>query len=92
MHVTLKYAAEHFPDLASAACRGEEVEIAVPGEAALKLVVSGREALSAEREGRRILGAGRGRVRVPAWEEWKAMDAEQERAMGDAPLISSGEV
>jgi hypothetical protein len=37
--------------------------------------------------GKRILGAGRGKMVVPSWEEWKAMDKETEREMLDASFI-----
>ena len=40
MQVSLQYAAEHLAELASAARRGEEVEIAQPDEPPIKLVVS----------------------------------------------------
>jgi hypothetical protein len=42
--------------------------------------------------GKRILGAGRGEMRVPSEEEWKAMDAVVERQMCHDPLMTSGEV
>jgi hypothetical protein len=31
-------------------------------------------------------------MRVPSWDEWKAMDKEMEREMLDAPLMTTGEV
>jgi antitoxin (DNA-binding transcriptional repressor) of toxin-antitoxin stability system len=91
MQVSLQYAAEHLAELASAARRGEEVEIAQPDEPPLELVVSTSGSFTPN-PGRRILGAGRGKMIVPTWEEWKAMDEEIEREMCDAPFISSGEI
>jgi hypothetical protein len=38
-------------------------------------------------EGPRILGAGRGEMRVPSDEEWRAMDKQLERLMNDSPLF-----
>jgi len=87
MQVTLQYAAEHLAEIASAARRGEEVEIAQPDEAPIKLVVSTTASFT-PKPGRRILGEGRGKMIVPTWEEWKAMDEEIEREMCDAPFIS----
>jgi antitoxin (DNA-binding transcriptional repressor) of toxin-antitoxin stability system len=92
MQVSLQYAAEHLADLASAARRGEEVEIAQPDQPTLKLVVSEASIPAKPKTGRRILGAGVGELRVPSEEEWRAMDKELEREMLDAPLITSGEI
>jgi antitoxin (DNA-binding transcriptional repressor) of toxin-antitoxin stability system len=75
MKVSVQYAAEHFEDLVVAAHNGEAVEIACAGQPALQLVrSSGIEA--AEPGGDRVLGAGRGELRVPSDEEWDAMDKE----------------
>jgi antitoxin (DNA-binding transcriptional repressor) of toxin-antitoxin stability system len=92
MQVTLQYAAEHLADLASAAGRGEDVQIACPGQPSIKLVASTHDASPAPSPGRRVFGAGRGKIIVPPWEEWKAVDKEIESEMCDAPVISSGEV
>lgn len=91
MKVDLQYAESHFANLAAAADNGEQVEIARPGKPTLKLVV-GEPLAAALRGGRRILGAGRGELRVPSEEEWRAMDKELERQMNDAPLMSTGEM
>jgi antitoxin (DNA-binding transcriptional repressor) of toxin-antitoxin stability system len=87
MQVSLQYAAEHLAELASAARRGEEVEIAQPDQPPIKLVVSSPAPFT-PKPGKRILGAGRGEMVVPSWEEWKAMDKELEREINDAPLVS----
>ena len=63
MQVTLQYAAEHLAELASAARRGEEVEIAQPDEPTLKLVVSTPSPFT-PKPGRRILGTGSQRTLV----------------------------
>jgi antitoxin (DNA-binding transcriptional repressor) of toxin-antitoxin stability system len=86
MQVNLKYAEEHFADLASAVDSGQEVEIARPDKPTLKLVVSNAPS-DAKKPGKRILGAGRGELRVPSVEEWKAMDKELEHQMNDSPLF-----
>ncbi len=86
MQVTLQYAEEHFADLASAADRGEEIVITRPEKAALKLVVSHAVA-PVIKTGKRILGAGRGELRVPSEEEWRRIDEEIARLMNDGPLF-----
>jgi antitoxin (DNA-binding transcriptional repressor) of toxin-antitoxin stability system len=86
MNVSLKYAEEHLADLVSAADRGEEVEITRPEKPALKLVVTTTTA-AAKRSGKRVLGAGRGELRVPSEEEWRKMDEEMARIMNDGPLF-----
>lgn len=91
MKVSAKYAQEHFADILDAAESGEPVEIARPDKPTLKLVLTGPVA-SARPAGKRILGAGRGELRVPSEEEWRQMDKELERQMNDAPLMSSGEI
>jgi len=87
MQVNFKYAEEHFADIASAAYDGQEVEIARPDKPTLRLVVSNEPPPAAKKSGKRILGAGRGELRVPSAEEWKAMDKELERLMNDGPLF-----
>ena len=89
--MSAEYAAEHLAELFDAADRGEEVEIARLEKPGVKLVV----AVSGEagkRTGQRVLGAGRGEIRVPSDEEWAEMDTELERLMNDTPLMSSGEI
>jgi antitoxin (DNA-binding transcriptional repressor) of toxin-antitoxin stability system len=90
MQVTLQYAAEHLAELASAARRGEEVEIAQPDEPTLKLVVSASSTFT-PKPGRRILGAGRGEMVVPSEEEWQAMDKELEQLINGSPLYPAEE-
>src|SRR5665213_4086538 len=89
MKVSAQYAEEHFADILDTANRGEEVEIARPDHSSYRLTLV--KPAPTKPPGRRILGAGRGRMIVPTWEEWKAMDKEIEREMCDAPFISSGE-
>lgn len=90
MQVTLQYAAEHLAELASAARRGEEIEIAQPDEPTIKLVVS-RPSPPKAKSGRRVLGAGRGEMVVPSWEEWKAMDEELAREVNGRAALSSAQ-
>jgi antitoxin (DNA-binding transcriptional repressor) of toxin-antitoxin stability system len=90
MQVTLQYAAEHLAELASAARRGEEVEIAQPDEPPIKLVVS-TSAPFTPKPGRRILGAGRGEMVVPSEAEWQAMDEELEQLINGSPLYPAEE-
>ncbi len=89
MRVSAQYAQEHFDDLLSAAGSGEEVEIARPDQSAFRLTLV---ATAPTQTGSRILGAGRGELRVPSEEEWCAMDKELEQQMNNAPLMTSGEV
>ncbi len=91
MKVSAQYAETHLSDLISAADNGEVVEIARPDKPTLKLVVS-TPVSPAKQTGRRILGAGRGEIRVPSEQEWREMDKELERQMNDSPLMASGEV
>ena len=92
MKVSAQYVETHVSELLAAARNGELVEIADPDEPTLKLVVSNPAPQPLKRSGRRILGAGDGEMRVPSLEEWQAMDADLEREMFDAPLMTSGEV
>ena len=65
MQVTLEYAQEHFADLVSAVNRGEEVEIAQPELPSLKL--TGLKVTKPVLvNGKRVLGVGRGEMRVPS--------------------------
>lgn len=91
MTVSAEYAAKHLAELFDAADRGEEVEIARAEKQAVKLVL-GMSGKAAKRTGQRVLGAGRGEIRVPSDEEWAEMDTELERLMNKAPLMSSGEI
>ena len=90
MKVSAQYAEEHFSDILDAADGGEEVEIVRPDHPSYRLELVKPEPVKPT--GKRILGAGRGEMIVPSWEEWKAMDKELEREINDAPLISSGEL
>jgi antitoxin (DNA-binding transcriptional repressor) of toxin-antitoxin stability system len=75
MKVSVQHASEHFQDLVSAANDGQLVEIDQPDKPALHLVRSAAPA-SPNPTGKRILGAGRGELRVPSDEEWERMDRE----------------
>lgn len=90
MHVNFQYAEEHFAELAKAVDEGQIVEISRPEKPALKLVMSNVLAPQ-KRTGKRILGAGRGELRIPSDEEWAAVDKELERDMLDSPLVSGEE-
>jgi hypothetical protein len=75
MKVSVQHAAEHFQDLVSAANNGQLVEIDQPDKPALHLVRS-TVPESPKLTGKRILGAGKGLLRVPDDEEWDAMHKE----------------
>jgi antitoxin (DNA-binding transcriptional repressor) of toxin-antitoxin stability system len=64
MKVSAQYAEEHFADVASAAARGEEVEIEVYGQPLLVLVQR-HGAVAFKCTTPRVLGSGRGRIVVP---------------------------
>ena len=86
MQVTLEYAQEHFADLVSAVNRGEEVEIAQPQLPALKL--TGLKVTNPVLvNGKRVLGAGRGELRVPSDEEWAQMKRETADLMNNGPIL-----
>jgi antitoxin (DNA-binding transcriptional repressor) of toxin-antitoxin stability system len=101
MKVNVQYAETHFAELASSAARGEEVEVALPDGPTLKLVVSNPALVPAKKNGKRILGAGRGDrinrkhllgageglITLPTDEEWAAMDKEIEDLMLNSPLF-----
>jgi antitoxin (DNA-binding transcriptional repressor) of toxin-antitoxin stability system len=91
MKVSAQYAETHFSQLLSAADNGEVVEIARPDKPTLKLVPS-NPAETPKPTGPRILGAGRGELRVPSEQEWSEMDKELEHKMNDSPLMTSGEI
>jgi len=92
MKVSAQYAATHLDDILSAADEGEEVRIDRPNKPGIRLVVEGApNRTAAPQAGRRILGAGRGELRVPSVEEWAEMDKELEHLMNDAPLTSQGD-
>jgi antitoxin (DNA-binding transcriptional repressor) of toxin-antitoxin stability system len=84
MTVNLQYAETHLADLISAASRGETVQIEGPEHTAQILAFP---ASAKPTSGRRILGAGRGEMRVPIEEEWRAADKELERLMNESPLL-----
>ncbi len=83
MKVNVQYAETHLADLISAASRGETVEIEGPEHTAQILTFPTPKPTT----GPRILGAGRGEMRVPSDEEWRAMDKQLERLMNDSPLF-----
>ena len=91
MKVSAQYAEEHFADLLLAADSGEEVEIARADQHTYRLELV-KSVIAGTLTGKRILGAGRGKMIVPSWEEWKSMDKATEQEMCDAPLISAGEL
>jgi len=86
MQVSLEYAEEHLSDLVAAADKGEVVEITRSQMPALTLTASIRPK-AVLKDGRRVLGAGRGEMRVPNEDEWRAMDAELEDLMNNSPLF-----
>lgn len=92
MKVSAQYAASHLDDILAAVESGEEVRIDRPNKPGIRLVVDNVQPLAPKPTGRRILGAGRGEMRVPSEQEWHEMDKELERHMNDAPLMSSGEI
>lgn len=77
MKVSAQYASTHFEELSTAVDAGEVVEIERPEKAALRLVRVERAAEVAPAEtGKRILGAGKAKLRIPSDEEWAEMDRE----------------
>lgn len=82
MKVSAQYVAEHFEDLAMAVDSGQVVEIDRPDKPALQLVRLARPAPETS-GGKRVLGAGRGELRVPSDEEWNAMDKEWRESFKD---------
>ena len=87
MEVNVHHAKTHLSKLIAAAESGEEVIIARNGKPAVKLVVTVPQGRPSRR---RVLGAGRGEIRVPGEREWSRMDKLVERRMKTAPLLSKG--
>jgi antitoxin (DNA-binding transcriptional repressor) of toxin-antitoxin stability system len=85
MKVSAQYAQEHLTDLLDTAERGGEVEITRPDNSSYRLTLVSPPP-PRQQQGKRILGAGRGKMRVPSWEEWQAMDDELARQM-NRPLF-----
>jgi len=93
MQVSLKYAQEHLPDLVSAANRGEEVEIAAPDQAPVRLtLVVATEPPRDFPRLPRLPGRLKGIIEAPTDEEWAAMDKELEELMVSGPLTTDGDV
>jgi antitoxin (DNA-binding transcriptional repressor) of toxin-antitoxin stability system len=75
MKVSAEYAQEHFADILTAIDTGEEVELTRPGQPSVRLMLVEPAPVKKQHlNGKRILGAGRGEMRVPSFEEWQAMD------------------
>ncbi len=100
MQVSAQYVREHLDDLIDSAEPGDEIEIARDGTPLAKIIVMPKHQCAAtelhsgaDHNGnphgskRIILGAGRGELRVPSDEEWKAMDKELEDLMLNGPLF-----
>lgn len=82
MTVTLEYAAEHFAELLDAIDAGDSVEVTRPDKPTLRL--SGEAKPDAPlKSGKRVLGAGKGLLRVPDDEEWERMDIEWRKSFAD---------
>lgn len=90
MQVTAEYAKDHLSDLLAASERGEVVQIRQTELFSVQFtpIRSPKPVLV---NGKRVLGAGRGELRVPSDEEWRAMDLELEREMLEDPLTTNGE-
>ncbi len=91
MKVSAQYAEAHLLDLLEAASNGIEVEIALSHKPAIKLVSTGIVS-QPKTTGRRILGAGRGKMRPVSDEEWQVMKQQMQDRMLMSPLITTGEV
>jgi antitoxin (DNA-binding transcriptional repressor) of toxin-antitoxin stability system len=83
MTVSVRYAAEHLEELLSAVDGGESVEIERPERPAVRLSAVAKAAEGVNVAGKRILGAGKGELRVPSEEEWEAMDKEWRKSFAD---------
>jgi hypothetical protein len=92
MKVSAQYAEEHFADIAHTAMRGEDVDIAMPEQASLRLTLIHSNVTVPDSSKVRPLGRLRGLMELPTDEEWATMDKEIEDLMVNSPLISSGEV
>jgi antitoxin (DNA-binding transcriptional repressor) of toxin-antitoxin stability system len=92
MKVSAQYAEEHFADILHAAIGGEDVEIATPEQASVRLTLIQPDTAAHPAIQVRPLGRLKGLVELPTDEEWAAMDKEIEDLMVNAPFISSGEV
>lgn len=87
MQVNLKYAEEHFADLASAADAGEEVEISRPNLPSLKLVVSNDRPAQSRKSRAGLIGSGKGKfVLSPEWDSPET-NAEIEALFNESKLF-----
>lgn len=75
MTVSVQYASEHLEQLLAALDAGSSV-IIERGEKPSVLLQSQPSSDETRPRGKRILGAGRGLLRVPSDEEWEQMDKE----------------
>ena len=87
MKVSAQYAQEHFADILTAIDTGEEVELTRPGQPSVRLLLVEPLSEFKPATGKRILGAGRGEMRIPSEEEWAAMDKEIAHQMNEGPLF-----
>ena len=87
MKVSAQYAQEHFADILTAIDTGEEVELTRPGQPSVRLLLVKPVPEFKPATGKRILGAGRGEMRIPSEEEWAAMDKEIAHQMNEGPLF-----
>jgi antitoxin (DNA-binding transcriptional repressor) of toxin-antitoxin stability system len=87
MKVSAQYAQEHFADILTAIDTGEEVELTRTGQPSVRLLLVKPLSEFKPTTGKRILGAGRGEMRIPSEEEWAAMDKEIADQMNEGHLF-----
>jgi antitoxin (DNA-binding transcriptional repressor) of toxin-antitoxin stability system len=90
MKVSAQYAETHLDQLLDAAKAGEEVEIAAPDRTSFRIELITQRPSDRPRPSNavRVLGAGRGELRVPSEDEWTEMDKQLEQTMKDDPLAT----
>ena len=79
MKVSPQYLVEHYDDVASAVHGGEVVEVELREKPALRLVPSPVQ----NRTDKRVLGAGRGELRMLSDDEWERMDEKWRKSFED---------
>jgi antitoxin (DNA-binding transcriptional repressor) of toxin-antitoxin stability system len=83
MQVSVQYAAEHFEELLDAMDGGSSIEVLREDKPTMRLFGDSAPVTAAEKKGDRLLGAGRGEMRVPSDKEWDAMDKEWRKSFED---------
>jgi antitoxin (DNA-binding transcriptional repressor) of toxin-antitoxin stability system len=91
MKVSAQYAEEHFADILHTALRGEDVEIATPEQASVRMALATSPPKTPSGRPRRELwGAWEGLVSTPDQKTWDEMHEQFLREMPDFAKVGDG--